>query len=124
MIGFGALKLYTGDSDKNSSTLIKGLLMTGFISIVFPVFVGIFLYKNLSKLKDDKFKERFDSLYLNIETTSKRAYLSTFFFLVRRFFLAHAVVFAFSAFHYQALVSLFSSLLMGYFYLRVRPFEE
>lgn len=69
-------------------TVIVGLVVVGF-----PVFAYLFLKKRLDKLDDKEMKDRFESLYENVEPNVKHAYLISPFFLVRRLVYAASIVF-------------------------------
>jgi hypothetical protein len=58
-----------------------------------PAIVYTFLTKCKEKLTDEKFKEKFESLYLNIDIETDNSLDLTTLFLVRRLFFSLMVIF-------------------------------
>ena len=74
------------------STLFALFLLL--FTIIFPILVTIFLWRKHEdkEIYEDAFKERFDSLILDLNIRRKSALFSTLAFMFRRWFVALAIV--------------------------------
>ncbi len=61
--------------------------------LALPVFVPFFLISHKKNLEDVKFKPRFNSLYLNVNTNMRMAIFASTLFLVRRLIFGLSIVF-------------------------------
>jgi hypothetical protein len=91
--------------------------------VTLPAIVYTFLNKNKEKLADEKFKEKFESLYLNIDVDTDNSLDMTTLFLLRRLFFSLLVIFLPNTCT-QLLVMVLSSLLMISFIISVKPLSE
>ena len=91
------------------------------MTVFFVFFAHIFLRKNLSSLNEPDFKERFNSLYLNIDTDIPHSYLLTTIFLVRRFLFGIILSFCDDRQDVQFFYMNFTSFLIIIYLIKVRP---
>lgn len=59
------------------------IFMVAFV-LGLPLFIYIFLYKNQHRLQQEDFKGRFESLYLNVDTSVREAIMTVALFVFRR----------------------------------------
>jgi hypothetical protein len=65
-----------------------------FVAVVsFPAFTYFFLRSYKSRLEDEEFKARFETLYMNVDTKSDRPILMMTLFIFRRLVYAANIVF-------------------------------
>ena len=92
--------------------------------IVLPLFSFFFLKKNFSKLDEPDFRTKYETLYLDLKTTQRSAYLHTAFFSVRRFLIIYLTVFRNEQLISSIYVTVFSSLFMIKYLFDYDPFKE
>lgn len=103
---------------------ITNSIMTCFFAVYiasFPAMIYTFLSKCKEKLKDEKFKEKFESLYLNIDVETEHSLNLTTLFALRRLFFSALVIFLPNTCT-QLMVVMLTSLLMISFVISVKPF--
>ena len=103
---------------------VLGVGFFGYLCLIPLVFSIILLKETKSTLESEAFKLKFNSLYLNLRTSSHGALLYTFFFLFRRFILAITIMFMDSYPLLQGYLIVISSFLNLVYIVRFRPFEE
>ena len=99
-------------------------IMTCFFAVYiasFPALVFAFLRNCKEKLKDESFKEKFESLYLNIDVETEHSLYLTTLFAARRLFFSVLVIFLPNTCA-QLMVVLVTSLGTISFILSVKPF--
>jgi hypothetical protein len=104
-----SLKAFNFDTKEEKINSVFTILATIFI-VGFPVFIHVFLLRNLARLQDEIFAQRFNSLYLNVnnlptpkdqqESLTKQAkypesiHLVTFFIVRRLIYAVNCVLFS------------------------------
>ena len=98
--------------------------LTVFLSILvlgFPPFTYFFLHKYKAKLTDEDFKGRFESLYLNVNTSVDQSILMITLFVARRLIFAISIVFIKQSSITQIAVLIGSCLVMLSFFIKIKP---
>ncbi|TNV87454.1 hypothetical protein FGO68_gene15662 [Halteria grandinella] len=112
---------FTTQSDTISSSL--SLAFTVFICI-FPFVIWYLLWKRFLVLKDPRQIITFGSSYFEIRTDSKAALLYNVLYMIRRLVFAFLAVQMGEHCSLQAMVLIYTSILMSIYFILVRPFEE
>jgi hypothetical protein len=114
----------TDGFQKDTTKELINSIMTCFFAVYiasFPALVFAFLSNCKEKLKDEAFKEKFESLYLNIDVETEHSLYLTTLFATRRLFFSVLVIFLPNTCA-QLLVVLLTSLGTISFILSVKPF--
>ena len=88
------------------------MILKFFLLIVLPFFSFFFLRKNFHNLDDPDFRIKYQTLYLDLKTTQRSAYLHTTFFSVRRFLIIYLTVYRNKQLISSIYVTVFGSLFM------------
>ena len=94
-----------------------------FLAVIlgFPPLTYVILHKNKHKLEEEDFKGRFESLYLNVDTTIDKSILMMTLFVFRRLIYAANIVFFAGSSVAQLFVQFFCCLMMTIFFIAVKP---
>jgi hypothetical protein len=90
----------------------------------FPPFTYFFLNKYKFKLEEEDFKGRFESLYLNVDTTIDKSILMISLFVFRRLVYSVNIVFLAGSTIAQLYLQFFCSLFMVIFFVTVKPLNQ
>ena len=120
MISAQNFSLNSGQEMANAwVTVIVGLVVVGF-----PLFALLFLKKRIDRLEEKEIKDRFESLYENVETTVKYAYLISPLFIARRLVYAASIVFLNGCTLAQLTIQIAQSVFMLCYIVSVRPLKD
>ena len=115
-----SLKTLDPTSTEGAVDLILAILIAAY-GLSLTVFSLKFLQRKFDSLRVPAFKQRYDSLYMNVDTQSRTALAFTFLYLTRRMLFAAVIAFCGSSIVLQVLLAdILSTILLG-FYWRVRP---
>lgn len=91
-ISIKKLDFSTIDTYEEKINVVMTFLFLAVI-LIFPAFTYFILHKYKSKLEDEDFKGRFESIYLNVNTKIDKSILMMTLFVTRRLVYATAIVF-------------------------------
>ena len=100
------------------------MILKFFLLIVLPFFSFFFLRKNFHNLDNPEFRIKYQTLYLDLKTTQRSAYLHTTFFSVRRFLIIYLTVYRNKQLISSIYVTVFGSLFMIKYLYDYDPFKE
>jgi hypothetical protein len=118
-----AVKAFNIDERDDIINAWMTILMTSFV-MGFPVFIYVFLRRNAEKLQLEDFKGRFESLYLNVDTSVKKSILTVSLFVFRRLIYSINIVLFSGSTCTQLFVQFFCCLLMLLFFADVKPMNQ
>ena len=110
--------------DVSSSFKIANLIVASIFAIILialPIFAFIFLFKNLQNLKKKEIKKKYESLYLEVDTTKRNAYLFSTLFLLRRLIYGVTLIFV-TTLCIQLVIIQLTSFMMLTFLMKYKPF--
>ena len=93
------------------------------IIIALPVFTFIFLYRNLQNLTKKEIKKKYESLYLEVDTKKRNAYLFSTLFLLRRLIYGVTLILV-PILWIQLMIILITSLTILFFLVKFKPFDS
>ena len=112
--------------DISSSLKVANLIVASIFTIIviaLPVFAFIFLFRNLQNLKQKEIKKKYESLYLEVDTTKRNAYLFSTLFLLRRLIYGVTLIFV-PILCLQLGIIILTSFIMLIFLVKYNPFHS
>ena len=92
--------------------------------MLFPVFALAFVLVNFKKLETPFIRNRYGSLYQNVDPTRKVALRFTFYFCLRRIVFAFVICMLTQSLVLQVMIADFAILALLSYYTRVKPMKD
>ena len=112
--------------DTSSPMKMANLVVTSIFTLIIialPVFTFIFLYRNLQNLTKKEIKKKYESLYLEVDTKKRNAYLFSTLFLLRRLIYGVTLILV-PILWIQLMIILITSLTILFFLVKFKPFDS